>query len=180
MRRPEHDGQSNEYDAQFAVFMSGCAHRLYRVAYLLTSDAGHAEELTQHTLVRTYTAWPRIRGGDAYGYARRILVNLHSDWWRRGRRRERPVPQVPERRAAGPDPADAAVARTSVARALQQLSRRERAVLVCRYYLDLTEQQTAEELGVALGTVKSANARALRKLRVDPELSQLTETQGAS
>jgi RNA polymerase sigma factor (sigma-70 family) len=51
------------------------------------------------------------------------------------------------------------------------LSHRERAVVVCRYYLDLSEQQTAEELGVALGTVKSTNARALRKLRIAPELS---------
>jgi RNA polymerase sigma factor (sigma-70 family) len=130
--------------------------------------------------VRTYTAWSRIVDGDGYGYARRVLVNLHSDWWRRRLRRERPTPQVLEQRATGSDPADAAVVRTSVARALQQLSRRERAVVVCRYYLDLTEQQTADELGVALGTVKSTNARALRKLRVDPHLTPLAETQGAS
>ncbi|MFG2041270.1 SigE family RNA polymerase sigma factor [Dactylosporangium sp. NPDC048998] len=179
MRRPVDDRPDGERDAQFAAFMTGGVRRLYRVAYLLSGDAGEAEELTQHALVRTYTAWSRLDGGDAYAYARRILVNLHSDWWRRRRRRERPVPQVPERIAAGPDPADAAVARTSVARALRQLTRRERAVIVCRYYLDLTEQQTADELGVALGTVKSASARALRKLRVDPELSPLAQ-QGAS
>ncbi|WP_344619990.1 SigE family RNA polymerase sigma factor [Dactylosporangium salmoneum] len=165
-------------DAEFAAFMAGGARRLYRVAYLLTGDAGEAEELTQHALVRTYAAWDRIDGGEPYGYARRILVNLHSDWWRRLRRRERPVPELPERTATGPDPADAAVERTGVARALRQLTRRERAVIVCRYYLDLTEQQTADELGVALGTVKSAGARALRKLRVDPELSPLAR-QGA-
>jgi RNA polymerase sigma-70 factor (sigma-E family) len=180
MRRPRDDGRTGEHDAQFAAFMSGSAHRLYRVAYLLTYDAGQAEELTQHALVRTYTAWPRIVDGDGYGYARRILVNLHNDWWRRRLRRERPTPQVPEQRATGPDPADAVVARTSVVRALQQLSRRERAVVVCRYYLDLTEQQTADELGVAIGTIKSTNARALRKLRVDPQLTPLAETQGAS
>jgi len=180
MRRAVDDGQTGDHDAQFAAFMRASAHRLYRVAYLLTSDAEQAEELTQHALVRTYTAWPRIMDGDGYGYARRILVNLHSDWWRRRLRRERPTPQVPDRRAAGLDPADAAVARTSVIRALQQLSRRERAVIVCRYYLDLTEQQTADELGVALGTVKSANARALRKLRVDPQLAPLAQTQGMS
>lgn len=180
MRRPVDDGRTGGHDAQFAAFMSGCAHRLYRVAYLLTNDAGQAEELTQHTLVRTYTAWPRIVDGDGYGYARRILVNLHSDWWRRRLRREQPTPQVPDRQATGLDPADAAVARTSVIRALQQLSRRERAVVVCRYYLDLTEQQTADELGVALGTVKSTNARALRKLRVDPQLTPLAQTQGMS
>jgi len=180
MRRARDSGQAGEHDARFVAFMTGSAHRLYRVAYLLTYDAGQAEELTQHALVRTYTAWPRIVDDDAYAYARRVLVNLHSDWWRRRLRRERPTPHVPERRATGPDPADAVVARTSLAGALQRLSRRERAVVVCRYYLDLSEQQTADELGVALGTIKSANARALRKLRVDPQLAPLTETQGAS
>src|ERR1041384_6089783 len=108
MRRPVDDGRTGDHDVQFAAFMRGCAHRLYRVAYLLTSDAAQAEELTQHALVRTYIAWQRIMDGDGYGYARRILVNLHSDWWRRRLRRERPTPQVPDRPAARADPADAA------------------------------------------------------------------------
>ncbi|MER7274403.1 SigE family RNA polymerase sigma factor [Dactylosporangium sp. NPDC000244] len=166
-------------DQQFQAFMDRATQRLYRVACLLTGDAGEAEELTQHTLVRTYAAWERLDGGDPYAYARRILVNLHSDWWRRRRRRERPMPQVPERVAAGPDPADAALDRASLTRALAHLSRRERAVIVCRYYLDLTEQQTAAELGVAVGTVKSACSRALRKLRVDPELRPIAHHQEA-
>jgi RNA polymerase sigma-70 factor (sigma-E family) len=168
MQRPRDD------DDEFASFMSAAAPRLHRVAYLLAGDAAQAEELTQQTLVRTYTAWPRIDAGAAYGYARRILVNLHNDWWRRRFLRERPVAQVPEPRRAERDPADSVVARQSVARALQGLTRRERAVVVCRYYLDLTEQQTADELGVALGTVKSTTARALRKLRIDPALSIVT------
>lgn len=176
MQRPDDD------DEQFASFMNAAATRLYRVAYLLAGDASQAEELTQQTLVRTYTAWARIDSGDAYGYARRILVNLHNDWWRRRFLRERPMSEVPEPRRAEQDPADAVVARQSVARALRRLSRRERAVVVCRYFLDLTEQQTAGELGVALGTIKSANARALRKLRIDPGLEAVitagTETKG--
>ncbi|MGI5177036.1 SigE family RNA polymerase sigma factor [Dactylosporangium sp. CA-152071] len=160
MQRPEND------DDRFVSFMHASAARLYRVAYLLAGDAAQAEELTQQALVRTYTAWSRVDGDDAYGYARRILVNLHNDWWRRRFLRERPTPDVPEPRRAEQDPADGVVVRDGVARALQTLSRRERAVIVCRYYLDLTEQQTADELGVALGTVKSTNARALRKLRI--------------
>ncbi|WP_433044651.1 SigE family RNA polymerase sigma factor [Dactylosporangium sp. CS-033363] len=175
---PEHDVRADR-DSQFQAFMGGATQRLYRVAYLLSGDAGEAEELTQHTLVRTYTAWDRLDGGDPYAYARRILVNLHSDWWRRRRKRERPVPEVPERTAPGSDPADAVLDRTSLARAIQHLSRRERAVIVCRFYLDMTEQQTAAELGVALGTVKSACSRALRKLRVDPDLSPLAHHQEA-
>src|SRR5438309_10661234 len=105
--------------------MRQCATRLHRVAYLLTADSGQAEELTQNALARTYAAWRRIRNDDAYAYARRVLVNLHTDWWR------------------------------ARAGALQGLTRRERAVIVHRYFLDLTEQQTARELGVSVGTVKS-------------------------
>ncbi|WP_460491208.1 SigE family RNA polymerase sigma factor [Dactylosporangium cerinum] len=161
-------------DDAFASFMYAASPRLYRVAYLLAGDAAQAEELTQQTLVRTYTAWARIDAGDAYGYARRILVNLHNDWWRRRFLRERPVAAVPEPRRAERDPADAVVARQSVAQALQGLTRRERAAVVCRFYLDLTEQQTADELGVAIGTVKSTTARALRKLRIDPALHAVT------
>lgn len=179
MRRPAEYGRNDGRDAEFEAFMIGCAHRLYRVGYLLTCDAGHAEELTQHALVRTYAAWHRIAGGDAYGYARRILVNLHHDWWRHRLRRERPVPHLPERGTSGPDPADAAADRTSITQALRQLSRRERAVIVYRYYLDLTEQQTAEELGLALGTVKSTNARALQKMRVRLGPAQPTHLKGA-
>jgi RNA polymerase sigma-70 factor (sigma-E family) len=174
MRRPAPDD-----DERFAAFMTASKDRLHRVAYLLTGDAGQAEELTQHALVRSYAAWGRITGEDAYAYTRRILVNLHSDWWRRGPRRERPVSEVPDRAARGPDPTDTVVERASVAQALRQLTRRERAVIVCRFYLDLTEQQTADDLGVALGTVKSATARALRKLRIDPQLAPLSHRQEA-
>ncbi|MET7418774.1 SigE family RNA polymerase sigma factor [Dactylosporangium sp. NPDC005555] len=167
-------------DEQFVSFMHAGAARLYRVAYLLAGDAAQAEELTQQALVRTYTAWSRIEGGDAYGYARRILVNLHNDWWRRRFLRERPMADVPDPvRRAERDPADGIAARESVAQALQRLTRRERAVVVCRYYLDLTEQQTADELGVAVGTVKSTNARALQKLRIDPRLDPAYETKEA-
>src|SRR4051794_24242201 len=107
-------------DDEFAAFMSACASRLYRVAYLLAGDPAQAEELTQHALVRTYTAWRRIDADDAYGYARRVLVNLHNDWWRRRFLRERPVPQVPEPRRTERDPAETVVAQDSVARALQR------------------------------------------------------------
>jgi RNA polymerase sigma-70 factor (sigma-E family) len=154
----------------FTDFMSQCAHRLYRVAYLLTGDPGQAEELTQSALVRTYASWHRVRHEDGYAYARRVLVNLHTDSWRGWLRWERPVAQPPERYAAD-DPADLAVSREQLAAALRRLTRRERAVIVCRYFLDLTEQQTAEELDVAVGTVKSANARALAKLRIAPDLA---------
>jgi RNA polymerase sigma-70 factor (sigma-E family) len=171
-------------DAEFASFMRDSSHRLYRVAYLLTGDRGRAEELTQDALARTYAAWRRVRWDDAYAYTRRVMVNLHNDWWRARPWREQLVAQVPDG-AGTADPATVTVHRNAVARALQALTRRERTVIVYRYFLDLTEQQTARELGLAVGTVKSATARALAKLRISPDLDRngpagLVVAEGAS
>lgn len=168
-RTDETDGERDGSD-RFTEFMNQSAHRLYRVAYLLTGNHDQAEELTQSALVRTYTAWQRIRHDDEYAYARRILVNLHTDWWRGRLRWERPMPHPPDRPVLG-DPTTAVVERHQVAAALQRLTRRERTVLVCRYFLDMSEHQTADELNIAVGTVKSSTARALSKLRIAPELS---------
>jgi RNA polymerase sigma-70 factor (sigma-E family) len=158
----------------FEDFVRACAHRLYRAACLLAAgDLARAEDLVAESLARVYLVWPRLNKGDAYGYARRTLVNLHTDWWRgRLRRREVITDHPPDRAGAG-DPAGEVVRRDGVTRSLARLTRRERAVVVLRYFLDLTEQQTADELGISVGTVKSANARALAKLRVTPELGDL-------
>jgi RNA polymerase sigma-70 factor (sigma-E family) len=157
---------------EFDEFVRSCSHRLYRTACLLSGgNLASAEDLRAEALARVYLAWPRVRAGDAFGYARRVLVNLHIDWWRQvGRRRETVTDRIPE----GPDPTDVAVdaaRRDSVVRALGQLTRRERAVVVLRYYLDLGEQDVAAELNISVGTVKSTGARALRKLRVSPDLA---------
>jgi RNA polymerase sigma-70 factor (sigma-E family) len=160
--------ESDSADREFAEFMHGNVQRLCRVGYLLTADQGRAEELAQDALARTYRAWKRVRSEDAYAYARRVLVNLHTDWWRR-RWRERIVAQVPER--AGGDPTAGSADRDALGQALRQLTRRERAVIVLRYYLDLTEAQTAYELKISVGTVKSTASRALKKLRVSPMLA---------
>ncbi|MGH3738056.1 MAG: SigE family RNA polymerase sigma factor [Micromonosporaceae bacterium] len=156
-------------DDEFTEFMRGSADRLCRVAYLLTGDRSRAEEMAQDALARTYRAWKRVRGDDAYAYTRRVLVNLHTDWWRR-RWREYSVPEAPDRAATG-DPASGVTDREVLAQALRVLTPRERAVIVLRYYLDLTEAQAADELGVSVGTVKSTAFRALRKLRVSPALA---------
>jgi RNA polymerase sigma-70 factor (sigma-E family) len=159
----------------FEDFVRACAHRLFRVACLLTSgDRGRAEDLVAEALARVYLVWPRLRSGDAYGYARRTLVNLHTDWWRVRLRRPEVITDRPPDRAGTDDPAGDIVRRDSVMRSLGQLTRRERAVVVLRYFLDLTEQQTAAELGISVGTVKSANSRALAKLRVTPELDDFS------
>jgi DNA-binding CsgD family transcriptional regulator len=92
-------------------------------------------------------------------------------WWRRLRRREWLTSRLPER-ADGTDHSGDVARRDSVMRSLRRLTHRERAVVVLRYFVDLTEQDTAAELGISLGTVKSTNARALAKLRVSPDLSR--------
>jgi RNA polymerase sigma-70 factor (sigma-E family) len=154
---------------EFTDFVRECSHRLYRVAFLLTADHGRAEDLTQDALARAYASWRRIRSDDAYAYTRRILVNLHTDWWRSRRWRERLMSQVPERHT-DIDVAGTTTQRYAVARALQGLTPRERSMIIHRYFLDLTEQQTAHELGVSVGTVKSMTSRALAKLRISADL----------
>jgi RNA polymerase sigma-70 factor (sigma-E family) len=156
----------------FDHFVQSCSYRLFRVGCLLTGgDTHRAEDLVADTLARTCLAWSRVRCGDAFGYARRTLVNLHTDWWRRLRQRELLTSRLPER-ADGTDHSGDVARRDSVMRSPRRLTHRERPVVVLRYFLDLTEQETAAELGVSLGTVKSTNARALAKLRMSPDLAR--------
>ena len=155
----------------FDDFVRSCAYRLFQVGCLLSGGDRHrAEDLVADALARVYLAWPRIRSGDAFGYARRTLVNLHTDWWRRLRRREL-LTGLPPDRADHTDHGGDLARRDSILRALRGLTHRERAVVVLRYYLDLSEQQTAAELGLSLGNVKSTGARALAKLRTSPDLA---------
>jgi RNA polymerase sigma-70 factor (sigma-E family) len=154
---------------EFTEFVVGCQARMVRLAELLTGDRGRAEDLAQDGFAKAYAAWGRIRNGDPAAYVRRCIINANTDWWRRRTRLEQPAQQVPE----GCDQTDlaaATVARDLVLRALSKLTSRERAVLTLRYYLDLSEIQIAQELGISPGTVKSAAARALVELRADAEL----------
>lgn len=163
----------------FDEFVANCSHRLYRVACLLTAgDYARAEDLVAEALARVYLAWRRVRAEDAFGYARRTLVNLHADWWRGLRRRpELVTDRVPDL-APVDDHATESARRDSVVRSLRRLTRRERAVVVLRYFLELSEQETAAELGISVGTVKSTNARALAKLRVSPDLVDAPRSAG--
>lgn len=112
----------------------------------------------QTVLARVYAAWLRVRHLDAYGYARKVLVNHVIDGWRRPIR-ELPTDEPPERRS--PDAP-------------------ERAVIVLRHYFDLPEAEVATELGVSVGTVKSTNSRALAKLRVVAQEDLSTTSGGAA
>jgi RNA polymerase sigma-70 factor (sigma-E family) len=155
--------------ADFADFVASSQAKMVRLGELLTGDRDRAEDLAQDGYAKAYAAWARIRGGDPQAYVRRCIVNANTDWWRRRTWREQPRALVPDQ----PEHADISAvhaARDVVLRALARLTARERSVIALRFYLDLTEYQIAHELGIAPGTVKSAVARALAKLRADAEL----------
>jgi RNA polymerase sigma-70 factor (sigma-E family) len=153
----------------FEAFVAARYAALLRTAYLLTGDHHDAEDLLQQTLVRAVGAWGRI-DGDPEPYVRTILVRQNVSRWRVRRWRELTTDQLPERPAGGPDPGD----RVLLHRALGTLAPRQRAVIVLRYFEDLTEAQTAEALGIAVGTVKSQARDALRRLReVLPDLADV-------
>jgi RNA polymerase sigma-70 factor (sigma-E family) len=157
---------SRRDDVSFVAFVRASEGRLRHVAWLLTGDHLRAEELVQETLVRVYGRWSRVEVDDAFAYCRRIMVNARTDRWRR-LRREVLVGEPPDagRPVGGRDLGDDVAARSDLATALRHLTPRERAVVVLRYHLDLSEQQTAAELRVSVGTVKSTASRALAKLR---------------
>ncbi len=161
VRQPELD--------EFADFVAGTQARMVRLGELLTGDRGRAEDLAQEGFAKAYAVWGRIRTGDPAAYVRRCIVNANTDWWRRRSWRELSRVPVPDQADQG-DLAGDVTGRALVLQALARLTPRERAVIALRFYLDLTELQIAQELGIAPGTVKSASARALAKLRADAEL----------
>jgi RNA polymerase sigma-70 factor (sigma-E family) len=138
---------------------------LVRSACLLTGDEGEAEDLVQTALAKAWVRWPRIVRQDAPEvYVRRVMLSTFLTWTRRRWRGEISVATLPERA----DPRDAftnADVRRAVYAALRQLPPRQRAVIVLRYFDDLTAAQTADALGCSVGTVKSQCAKALAKLR---------------
>ncbi|GAA3053359.1 hypothetical protein GCM10020000_38960 [Streptomyces olivoverticillatus] len=146
---------------------------LQRTARSLTANPCDAEDLLQTALTKTYLAWDRIEDHRALdGYVRRALVNTRTSQWRKRKVDEYPCEELPERESApSADPAEQQALRDAMWRAVRRLPARQRAMVVLRYYEDLTEVQTAELLGVSVGTVKSAVSRALGKLREDPELA---------
>jgi RNA polymerase sigma-70 factor (sigma-E family) len=159
-------------EAAFREFVASCGSRLFRTAFLLTGDRGHAEDLVQLALERTARRWSGLAGSPE-AFARKVLLHAATDRWRRRRARvEEVFDDVYERSIA--DDGDQLLLRRDLVAALQQLPSRQRAALVLRYFLDLSEREAARELGVSVGTVKSAVSRALERLRalVPADLNQ--------
>ncbi|MFF5208501.1 SigE family RNA polymerase sigma factor [Streptosporangium sp. NPDC000396] len=147
---------------EFTDFVAARGNALYRYGYVLTGNAEDAADLTQEALMRLGDAWSRVRKrDDPEGYVRTIMARLHISIWRR-LRRERLVDVVPE--AAYTD--DRFGDDLGLWNELKGLPPKQRAVLVLRYYEDLSDQEIAELLGISRGTVRSQAARALDKLRV--------------
>ncbi|MEU7749823.1 MULTISPECIES: SigE family RNA polymerase sigma factor [unclassified Nonomuraea] len=146
----------------FQEFVRARQQSLMRTAYLLTGDTHLAEDLLQTVLTRVASHWPKLtKGGNPEAYARKALVNQNISW-RRRKRVELPGSELPE---VGQSHDEATVRRLALLQALAQLTPKQRTVIVLRYYEDRTEHETAQLMGVSLGTVKSQTHYALSKLR---------------
>jgi len=153
----------------FDDFVAARSARLLRTAYLLTRDHALAEDLLQTALTKAWFAWGRIEG-QPEPYVRQIIVHTYASWWRRKWNGEHPTDELPERGFGGSDLAGETSQSQDLWTALGRLPRRQRAVVVLRFYEDLTEAETARLLGCSVGTVKSQTSKAMAKLRLDKAL----------
>ena len=157
----------------FDAFARGRMRELLRFAHVLTGDPHRAADLVQDALERTLISWHRVeRKDDPEAYVRRAIVNRHISVWRRTRR-ERLVAETPEGLYDEPRGRD-----DDMWAALATLPPRQRAVLVLRFYEDLTEADTAAALGCTVGTVKSQTWKALARLRTQVTRADLTDPGG--
>jgi RNA polymerase sigma-70 factor (sigma-E family) len=150
----------------FEEFASTQYAALLRTAYLLTQNRASAEDLVQTTLAKCWLVWKRIAHDNPMPYVRRTMLNTYTAWWRRRWNSEYPTDDLPNTPIDHPE----IEARTDLNEALRRLPKRMRAVVVLRFYEDLTEAETARLLNCSIGTIKSQSSRALAKLRIDPTL----------
>jgi RNA polymerase sigma-70 factor (sigma-E family) len=162
------DGEDGEGPGEgatsFPDFVTRQQQSLLRLAFLLVGDRGHAEDLVQTALMKTYRHWDRItRRGEPSAYVRRVLVTTHTSWRRRAWHREQPTGRLPDGEVAESD--DRLDGNEELRRALSALPPRMRATVVLRYYEDLSELQTARLMGCSESTVNTQAARGLARLR---------------
>lgn len=153
-------------DTEFAAYMQARQPALLRTAFLLSGDAHTAEDVVSTALAKLYLSWDKVRDRDSVdGYVRRIIANETTSLWRRPwRRREVAADVLPENgREDAYDDGRAA----AVWQAVSALPPRQRAVVVLRYYEELSEAEIADVLGISPGTVKSQASRALATLRTN-------------
>jgi RNA polymerase sigma-70 factor (sigma-E family) len=152
-----------EDNKSFTAFVTAQQAGLLRLAVLLAGDRGHAEDLVQIALMKTYRHWARIsRSGPPSAYVRRVLVTTHTSWRRRLSTSEQVMETLPDRA----DPASAPGEEDEeLRRALRALPPRMRTAVVLRYFEDLSEQATAALMGCSASTVNTQTARGLARLR---------------
>ncbi len=152
-------------ESAYVDYVASRREHLRRIAYALCGDWHRADDLLQTALVKLYVAWPRVRrSGSEDAYVRKILVRASIDESRRPWRRERVSDNLPDLPAAEPtDVAD----RAALFDALQALPPQQRAAVVLRHWLGLSVAETATELGIKEGTVKSHTSRGLAALRLN-------------
>lgn len=159
-------------DEDFSAYVAERRPQLYRTAYLLCGDPHHAEDVVQLTLAKLYASWRRVRRADSIdAYARRAIINTVRDEARRPWRRERSVAEesaydsasgtASGRASGGLTPEDSDQLWT----ALRGLAPGQRQVVVLRHFWGLSVEETAADLGISPGTVKSQTAAALTNLR---------------
>lgn len=158
-------------EESFTAWAAARQHALLRTAVLLTGDVQRGEDLVQDALTKVALRWSRLSSGSPEAYARQILVRDNITWWRRNHAVS-VVEQPPERPETYD--ADTSERRLMLEHALAELTPKQRAVIVLRFYEDLTERDTASTLEVSIGTVKSQTHVALQRLRtLAPDLADL-------
>lgn len=161
-------------EAGFRQYVTLRQRALLQTAWLLTGDWAGAEDLVQATLLTMWGRWGRISTGRDHasldGYARRVLLSTYLGWRRRRWHGERPTQVLPDTVVPAPDSYEV---RHVMADAVRSLPPRQRAVIVLRYFEDLTERDTAAALDCSVGTVKSQTSKALATLRRHPDLTGL-------
>ena len=159
------------HDDDFSAFVAARQTHLRRIAYALCGDWHRADDLLQTALTKLYVAWPRIRheGGEE-AYCRQIMVRANIDESRRPWRRETSTDDLPEVASSDPEPQG-----DGLFRALQALPPMQRKVVVLRHWLDLSVAQTADELGISEGAVKTHSHRAVAALRASRSLTEVSD-----
>ncbi len=156
----------------FDEFVDASARSLQRAAWLLTTDWASAEDLVQTSLVITWQHWVRARQAPT-AYTHRVMTRTYLRGQRRRWTGEAPTASLPE--TPNDDASDEVAVGVDVRGALSALTPQQRVAIVCRYFADLTAEQTAAAMGCSVGTVKSHIARALAKLRQHPSVSAILE-----
>ncbi|HZR50301.1 MAG TPA: SigE family RNA polymerase sigma factor [Streptosporangiaceae bacterium] len=155
----------------FRAFVEARSSALLRSGWLLTGDWPSAEDLVQTALAAAWPRWGSLNQAPEL-YVRKIMVNTFLRWRQRKWNGEIATEKLPETRVYG-DVFAQVDSRATLTAALDRLPAKQRAVVVLRYFADMTEAQTAQAMGLSIGTVKAHAAKALSRLRDAPGLAEL-------